>query len=87
MSVIEAVKNILANTLGLGARKSGLSESTTLLGNIPELDSVAVVSVIAALEDHFGFGVEDDEINADTFATVGTLASFVETKLNEAKLA
>jgi acyl carrier protein len=85
MSVIETVKNILANTLGLGARKSSLSQSTALLGNIPELDSVAVVSVIAALEDHFGFSVEDDEINADTFATLGNLTNFVESKLNEAQ--
>jgi acyl carrier protein len=82
--VIEAVKNILGNTLNLGARKAALTESTALLGNIPELDSVAVVSVIAGLEEHFGFSVEDDEINADTFATVGNLAAFVQSKLNGA---
>ncbi len=51
-----------------------------LLGSMPELDSMAVVAVITALEDHFGFEVDDDEISADTFATVGTLAAFVEEK-------
>ena len=50
---------------------------TTLLGGIPEFDSMAVVTVITALEDNYGFVVDDDEISADTFATVGTVVDFV----------
>jgi acyl carrier protein len=41
---------------------------------------MAVVTVIAALEDRFGFVVADDEISADTFATFGALVQFVERK-------
>ena len=54
---------------------------TALLGNLPELDSMAVVSIITALEEHYGFAVADDEISADTFSTLGSLAEFVEGKL------
>jgi acyl carrier protein len=52
-----------------------------LLGALPELDSMAVVSILTALEEHFGFTVDDDEISAETFATLGSLTEFVDQKL------
>jgi len=52
-----------------------------LLGAIPELDSMAVVSLITTLEEQFGLVVDDDDINGATFATVGSLADFVSSKL------
>jgi len=52
-----------------------------LLGNLPELDSMAVVSIITALEEYYGFVVHDDEISGETFATLGSLVAFVEAKL------
>lgn len=81
MPTLTDVKNILAQTLQLGARADTLNENSPLLGAIPEIDSMAVVTILTSLEEHFGFTVEDDEINADTFATLGTLAAFVEQKL------
>jgi acyl carrier protein len=33
------------------------------------------------LEEHFGFVVDDDEIDASVFETVGSLVAFVEGKL------
>ena len=41
---------------------------------------MAVVNVIAALEDQFGFTVDDDEINGATFATFDSLVAFVSSK-------
>ena len=81
MSTLTDVKNILAQQLQLGPRAETLTEKSPLLGAIPELDSMAVVSILTGMEDHFGFTVEDDEISADTFATLGTLTNFVEQKL------
>lgn len=80
MSVLQEVRSILRDVLQLGDRASGLGESTLLLGNLPELDSMAVVAVITGLEERFGITVEDDEISADTFETVGSLCRFVERK-------
>jgi len=74
---LDEVKAILSDVLQLGDRARAFTEATPLLGAVPELDSMAVVSVITALEDHYGFAVDDDEISADTFATVGSLAAFV----------
>jgi acyl carrier protein len=58
-----------------------MSAETQLLGAIPEFDSMAVVGVITALEEHFGITIADDEIDGATFATLGSLAQFVEQKL------
>ena len=55
--------------------------ATPLLGAIPELDSMAVVTLIATLEERFGILVDDDEISGDTFATVGSVTTFVTGKL------
>lgn len=78
---LEDVKNILADVLSLGDAKNSLTENSALLGAIPELDSMAVVNLITALEEHFGIVVDDDEISATTFESVGSLTSFVEQKL------
>jgi acyl carrier protein len=83
MQHLEEVKNILSDVLSLGERKNSLGESSILLGSIPELDSMAVVNVITALEEHFGISVDDDEISARTFETVGSLTRFVQQKLTE----
>ena len=79
--MIEEVREILRATLKLGARADALVPATALLGNLPELDSMAVVSVITALEENFGFVVDDDEISSETFETLGSLAKFVQAKL------
>lgn len=79
MPALDQVRHLLHQTLGLG--KLRLEAHTPLLGNVAELDSMAVASVITALEQHFGIEVHDDEISASHFATVATLSAFVESKL------
>lgn len=81
MSSMEDVKAILDSTLGLGGRAQQFTESTPLLGGIPELDSMAVVTVMTTLEEQYGFTIEDDDVSAETFETLGSLVSFVDTKL------
>jgi acyl carrier protein len=79
--VLEEVKTILRDTLQLGDRARGFDADTRLLGSLPELDSMAVVTVITAIEERFGFTVEDDDISADTFETVGSLCRYVEARV------
>jgi acyl carrier protein len=69
--------------LALGESGQHLSEDSPLLGSLPELDSMAVVSLIGALEERFGIAIDDDDISASTFATLGTLAAFVAQKQAE----
>jgi acyl carrier protein len=81
MAVSEQVKALLDDVLQLGGRAQAWTGNTPLLGSVPELDSMAVVGIITALEEDFGFAIGDDEINADVFATLGSLTAFVEQKL------
>jgi acyl carrier protein len=77
----QAVLTMLDDTLGLAGRAAAFDETTPLLGAVPELDSMAVVGLIAAMEERFGFYVGDDDIDGSTFETVGTLTDFVASKL------
>ena len=81
MDTNKEVAAILDQALGLKGRSANFTPSTALLGSVPELDSMAVVQILTSLEEHFGFTVEDDEISADTFMTLGSLTAFVEQKL------
>lgn len=71
------VLRVLDEVLSLGGRGLSFTPDTPLLGAIPELDSMAVVNLITALEERLGIVVADDDIDGDTFATVGTLVEFV----------
>ncbi len=74
------VCRILVEVLGIDTAKMRLNEQTRLLGSLPEFDSMAVVSVLTAIEDHFGIVVDDDEVDGAIFETVGTLVAFVTAK-------
>lgn len=80
-AILDALRAILGQTLSLGPRANQLTAASKLLGAIPELDSMAVMNVLTALEDRFGIIVEDDDIDAQTFETVGSLITFVQGKL------
>ena len=79
----DTIKQIIINNLNLSGRKDDITLSTPLLGAIPELDSMAVVGIITAMEDSFGITIYDDEISAESFETLGSLVTLVEKKINE----
>lgn len=81
MDTTERLKRILGATLQLGGRTQSLTPASPLLGAIPEFDSMAVVSVLTMIEEEFGISVDDDEVSADVFETLGALSAFVEAKV------
>ena len=81
MAIIDTVKAALAEVLQLGPRKDALTADSPLLGSLPELDSMAVVGLITALEDRLDIVIDDDEIDAATFATLGSLTAFCTSKV------
>jgi len=80
-TTLDDVKSVVVSTLGIEDRADTLNASTPLLGGLPELDSMAVVELVAALEARFAFEVSDDEITGEVFETLGSLAAFVEARL------
>ncbi len=81
MDVVQEVVRMLEEVLSLNGRSASFTTDTPLLGAIPELDSMAVVTLITTLEERFGIIVDDDDIDGSTFATVGSLSAFVDAKL------
>lgn len=80
--VLSHVLRLLDDVLSLNGRAQiSFTRDTPLLGALPELDSMAVVSLITAMEEQLGIAVDDDDIDGDTFATVGSLADFVAARL------
>lgn len=71
------VKQVLIDVLNLGESGQALTAESPLLGSLPELDSMAVVTLIGALEERLGISIDDDDISASTFETLGSLAAFV----------
>lgn len=80
MDILERVRRILRDTLNLGNRANELTPDSPLLGGLPEFDSMAVVTVVTMIEDELGVTIDDDELSAEIFATVGSLAEFLSQK-------
>lgn len=81
VDIKQELLNLMEQTLHLGGRTAVFTEDRPLLGSLPELDSMGVVSLITAMEERFGFTVEDDEIDGAVFHTLGTLLEFVTAKI------
>ena len=81
METSDGVKEVLRDVLDLGARADAFDAQTPLFVGLIEFDSMAIVTVLVALEDRFDINIEDDEIGAETFETLGSLTLFVEKKL------
>jgi acyl carrier protein len=73
----QEVVSILHEVLSLNAQANVMHRESPLLGALPELDSMSVAALITTLEERFGFSIADDEIDASSFSTVGTLTDFV----------
>jgi acyl carrier protein len=77
-TVLDEVTDVVVRTLGIQDRAATLTASTALFGSMPELDSLAVLELVTAIEDRFGFTIDDGDITGEVFETIGSLAQFVE---------
>ena len=75
------MRRILVDVLGVApATAEALTENSPLFGALPEIDSMAVAGLLTEIEDRFGILIDDDEVDAELFATFGNLVSFVARK-------
>ena len=73
----------MRDSLDLGQRADRFDASTRLLESIVEFDSMAIVTVVLALEDRFNITIDDDEIGAESFETFGTLVQLIDAKVGD----
>jgi len=53
------------------------SAETELFGAIAEFDSMAIVTLIGEIEEQFDIELDDDDISAENFATISSLAELI----------
>ena len=80
MSLQIEIKTLLKETLQLDEVDSW-DEDTEILGAIPEFDSMAIVTILTMVEENYGIMIEDDEVSAEVFETLGSLVSFLDEKV------
>jgi acyl carrier protein len=79
-TTVKEVVDVLVATLGIENRAGTFDASTPLFGSLPELDSMAVVELVVALEERFGITIDEDQVTGEVFETVGSLATLIDTK-------
>jgi acyl carrier protein len=73
-----ALRDVLGDVLGLSpARRAALTAQSPLLGALPELDSMAIATLFAAIEERFDLFFDDDALSGDTIETYGTLLATI----------
>lgn len=72
------LRAVLRDVLGLSDdRVNAMDEASLLFGVLPEMDSMAVATLLTELEDRLGIVIDDDDIDAETFESFGTMMSFL----------
>ncbi len=76
--VTKQLRALLAEVLGLPAKRvAAFDDETELFGALPEFDSMAVATLLTGIEEQFDVLIEDDDVEAEDFATFGSLSAFV----------
>ena len=71
-----ALAGLLADLLG--GDPGRYTPDTELFGSLPELDSLALVELITAIEERFDIELDEDDITAEVFGMVESLAAHVD---------
>ena len=73
------VRSLLVDVLGLPpARVAAFNEETELFGALPELDSMAVATLLTEMEERLGILIEDEDVEAEDLMSFGRLVALAE---------
>mgnify|MGYP002138746360 CR=1 FL=1 len=78
--ILKEVLSLLDEVLSLDGRALAFAADTPLLGDLPELDSMAVAGLLTEMEDRLGILIEDDEVDGELFENFGNLVDFARAK-------
>ncbi len=77
-----ALRSVLVDVLGLAEQRvAEFDRDTGLFGHLPELDSMAVATLLTEIEDRLHLTIEDDEVEGEMLESYGALLAFVEGKV------
>jgi len=74
---LELTRKIVRACLQLGDQADSFDRNTQLLGGLPEFNSLTIAAVVASIEDEMDCEIEDEELTAELFETMGSLSDFI----------
>ena len=75
------LRAILRDVLALDDEQvNGFDGETGLFGHLPELDSMAVATLLTEMEDRLDIVIDDEDLEAEMLETYGGLLNFAEAK-------
>lgn len=84
-AIDNSLRAVLVDVLSLDEEQvAGFDADTGLFGHLPELDSMAVATLLTEIEDRLDITIEDDEVEGEMLENYGALLAFVEAKTIEA---
>ena len=75
--VVSRLVTLLRRTVEVVTMPSQMDRSTGLLGEGIGLDSVEILKLVCAIEEEFDLTIDENELTASRFKTVGSLAGFI----------
>ena len=75
----EQIKEMIVERLFLPVAPGEISDDENLMESY-EIDSVNLFEIVVGLEEQFDISFEDDDFSVDLFATIDSLADYVEQK-------
>ena len=81
LDVTHRVKEALVQGLQLDVEPNEIPDDEPLFGEGLAGDSITALEIVFALEEEFGFEVEDEDLQVELFDSVRTLSRYIEEKL------
>ena len=75
----QQIKEMIVERLFLDVDPAAIGDDESLMESY-EIDSVNLFEIVVGMEEQFGISFEDDDFTVDLFATVNSLAEFVDQK-------
>ena len=80
MDYLPLARQIVKSSLQLGDEANNFDANTQLLGGLPEFNSLTITNIITEIEVQLDCEVDDGELSAEVFETLGSLADFIASK-------
>ena len=75
------IKQLIVRILELEVAPDEIPDDETLFGDGLAADSIVLLEIIAALEEEFGFEIDDDDLRVELFNSVDSIAAYVRVKI------
>ena len=80
-SITRRVKQVFVEALELDIDPDEIDDDEPLFGEGLGADSIASLKIVFALEEEFGFEVDDEDLQVELFNSVRTLSQYIAEKL------